>query len=570
MNKKFSIFIYIELVSSILFSIFSINFRFDLSILASVLSIAFTATLVYFSYVRLLRPLNANYVRLVRELSEYLPFVMLVSFILRRAGKFGTTYFYDVITVLLWIILTVSSFIISYYFLSDKRIKRLTESWNVKYIVQKKYKGYKRILFEVFSWIDALIQSVFTVLLVQIFILQLYEIPSESMVPTFLVKDRVLVSKIDAGPKFPLTDVGLPTFTKYKRGDIVVLRNPHYSIDRQSEVKSVVSQLVYMFTIMTVNLNKDDNGELKADPLVKRIVGESGEQLVMQDGILYARTKDDVQFKPVTTENNYAAWNISDLDKNTLDKVRITPLSKDEYKSMIDFEEFRRNYNLIEARNDVIQILNSLKQYLNKTYTSDFTIPSLYEFDLFKNVQSLSGEIITKKNGYEWFVSFLNSWISEIDTEKDIYSEANYKINVMSKVVLGKLVLKYANYIRNEVPYSSWVNDEELLDLYSQAEEINWYIQLINQRNMGIFPKNDEYGNPQYIPENCFFMMGDNRFNSLDLRHSYSEKLIELTTYDKNSVQYYSNVEPQYINKKYLLGKPLFRFWPTSRVGLIK
>lgn len=570
MNKKFSIFIYIELVSSILFSIFSINFRFDLSILASVLSIAFTATLVYFSYVRLLRPLNANYVRLVRELSEYLPFVMLVSFILRRAGKFGTTYFYDVITVLLWIILTVSSFIISYYFLSDKRIKRLTESWNVKYIVQKKYKGYKRILFEVFSWIDALIQSVFTVLLVQIFILQLYEIPSESMVPTFLVKDRVLVSKIDAGPKFPLTDVGLPTFRKYKRGDIVVLRNPHYSIDRQSEVKSVVSQLVYMFTIMTVNLNKDDNGELKADPLVKRIVGESGEQLVMQDGILYARTKDDVQFKPVTTENNYAAWNISDLDKNTLDKVRITPLSKDEYKSMIDFEEFRRNYNLIEARNDVIQILNSLKQYLNKTYTSDFTIPSLYEFDLFKNVQSLSGEIITKKNGYEWFVSFLNSWISEIDTEKDIYSEANYKINVMSKVVLGKLVLKYANYIRNEVPYSSWVNDEELLDLYSQAEEINWYIQLINQRNMGIFPKNDEYGNPQYIPENCFFMMGDNRFNSLDLRHSYSEKLIELTTYDKNSVQYYSNVEPQYINKKYLLGKPLFRFWPTSRVGLIK
>lgn len=570
MNKKFSIFIYIELVSSILFSIFSINFRFDLSILASVLSIAFTATLVYFSYVRLLRPLNANYVRLVRELSEYLPFVMLVSFILRRAGKFGTTYFYDVITVLLWIILTVSSFIISYYFLSDKRIKRLTESWNVKDIVQKKYKGYKRILFEVFSWIDALIQSVFTVLLVQIFILQLYEIPSESMVPTFLVKDRVLVSKIDAGPKFPLTDVGLPTFTKYKRGDIVVLRNPHYSIDRQSEVKSVVSQLVYMFTIMTVNLNKDDNGELKADPLVKRIVGESGEQLVMQDGILYARTKDDVQFKPVTTENNYAAWNISDLDKNTLDKVRITPLSKDEYKSMIDFEEFRRNYNLIEARNDVIQILNSLKQYLNKTYTSDFTIPSLYEFDLFKNVQSLSGEIITKKNGYEWFVSFLNSWISEIDTEKDIYSEANYKINVMSKVVLGKLVLKYANYIRNEVPYSSWVNDEELLDLYSQAEEINWYIQLINQRNMGIFPKNDEYGNPQYIPENCFFMMGDNRFNSLDLRHSYSEKLIELTTYDKNSVQYYSNVEPQYINKKYLLGKPLFRFWPTSRVGLIK
>ena len=45
--------------------------------------------------------------------------------------------------------------------------------------------------------------------------MQLYEIPSESMVPTFLVKDKVFVSKIDCGPKFPLTDVGLPDFRKY-------------------------------------------------------------------------------------------------------------------------------------------------------------------------------------------------------------------------------------------------------------------------------------------------------------------------------------------------------------------
>ena len=68
---------------------------------------------------------------------------------------------------------------------------------------------------------------IFTVLIFQIFLLQLYEIPSESMVPTFLVKDRVFVSKIDCGPKFPLTEVGLPDFRKYKRGDTIVLRNPH-------------------------------------------------------------------------------------------------------------------------------------------------------------------------------------------------------------------------------------------------------------------------------------------------------------------------------------------------------
>ena len=53
-----------------------------------------------------------------------------------------------------------------------------------------------------------------------------------------------------------------------------------------------------MLSLMTVNLNKDENGEMKADPLVKRITGLPGEQLVMQDGVLYVRTKDSDEFIP--------------------------------------------------------------------------------------------------------------------------------------------------------------------------------------------------------------------------------------------------------------------------------
>ena len=83
---------------------------------------------------------------------------------------------------------------------------------------------------------------------------------------------------------------------QYKKGDVVVLRNPHYRIDRKSEVKTVVSQIISMLTLTTVNLNTDENGQLKADPLVKRIVGQPGEQLVMQDGVLYYRTKDNDTF----------------------------------------------------------------------------------------------------------------------------------------------------------------------------------------------------------------------------------------------------------------------------------
>ena len=63
--------------------------------------------------------------------------------------------------------------------------------------------------------------------------------------------------------------------------------------------------------------------------------------------------------------------------------------------------------------------------------------------------------------------------------------------------------------------------------------------------------------------------MGDNRFNSLDLRHSndYSEKALAKS--DPLSITYYSLMAPQYINKKYIIGKPVLRFWPLGRFGKV-
>lgn len=569
-EKRFIIYNYVELISSILFTLVCISFKLDISLLAFPASLLMTGACVYFGYFKFIRPKDASHPLVYYKLVQYLPFILLFSFIVRRAGNEGTTFAYDVISVILWCLVFVSSLIVS-YFMNPKRIKTLLTSFKTQPEKKKKMTPGKKVLFEAIDWVDALVQAVFMVLLLQIFVIQLYQIPSESMVPQFLIGDRVAVTKLNCGPKFPLTDVGIPTFTKYKRGDVVVLRNPHYRIDRKSEVKSVVSQLVYMLSFMTVNINTDENGNLKYDPLVKRICGQPGEQLVMQDGVLYARTNASDEFKAVDLDNKFATWNLNALplkDKMGVQDLRMSPA---DYQQMLDLEEERRNFDLNVASFRANEIVSSVRKYAADDLTAAFTAPDLDNMNIFVAAPSIAGEIAYSEQGLQWFQNFMTSWINGMNEPADIYSQANFKMNVMMKMKFGELILRYSELFASGKTYGQLNEDEEAKKMLQDAYVMIWYVSgLLDERNMPVFPANASDGTPQYIPENCFFMMGDNRFNSLDLRHSNVSFEASLTQYDTLSLTYTSMMEPQYINQKLILGKPVYRIWPLNRIGTIK
>lgn len=567
--KRLKLFIFIELAAAAIFTLLNLSFHADISLLAFPLSMIYLAVTCWFLLKKLVFDTDGTYLYAAIKLNEYLPYFLFITFIIRRAGKTGTPFVVDVLAVISWFVIFVLAFFNSRVLYPEKNIK-IVQGWKI-IPVERKFKGFAKVVYEFVDWIDAFFWSIFTVLIFQIFLMQLYEIPSESMVPTFLIKDRVFVSKIDCGPKFPLTEVGLPDFRKYKRGDTIVLRNPHYSMDRKSEVKTVTSQLIYMFSLMTINLNKDTDGELKADPLVKRITGLPGEQLVMQDGTLYRRTASSDVFEPVQLDSKYAVWNLNSVNPKLKSNIQHFPFNTEKYQQMLDYEEARRNYDLASAE---FQAKELARQFYNlRVVNKDagkFTAPELYEGILFRNRMEIFKNMYLQEGGAEWLENFMTSWISSKNDVRDYYSESNYRLNVMAKIIFGKMMVEYAKYYSDGFDQSQWDSQKVIKGLMDEIELHYWYVQnLLDSRNMPLFPANDAAGNPQYIPENCYFMMGDNRFNSLDLRHSYDYKETALAKTDPLSISYYSIMSPQYINKKYIIGKPVFRFWPLGRLGKV-
>ena len=571
--KRILFFLYATVISALLFSVSLFTLSFGIEMCAFPLMLVFTAILAFMSLLRLKKQPSLRLVLAIRKFCEYAPFVAIVAFVLRRAGVSDTSYTLDFISVILWVaVLIFSCFVV--FFLKDKRMPFKFD--------QKKQKPsvIKRILLEIVDWLDAFIQAAFIVSFVNVFVFQLYGIPSESMVPQFLIGDRVAVFKTASGPSFPLSKVALPRIVSYKRGDIVVFRNPHYASGRKYEVKTFVNQLVYMLSFTTVNLAYDESGQMLADPLVKRVTGVPGEQLVMVDGVLYARTAASSTFAPVKLDAKFASYNLNELEPSLKRKVHDFPISNDDFKSLCEIEEKRKNLDIESAKLECLRIasqfnmlcteLGSFKPFLIGDWQNFVTGKDLWVYSLFSNIDNLTQRLMTQEGGALWFSTFMTNWTKNCPTgstpvAEDPYEDSMYRLNILMKLTVGRLVVHNVESYLKTGSISS--NDEERGKLMADAQDLYKYSLFNDSRNMPVFPANKD-GKPSYIERNEYFMMGDNRFNSLDLRHSYDQTLIPVTEADAYSLKYYSRLAPQTVNASRILGTTTLRFYPFNRFGL--
>jgi signal peptidase I len=522
------------------------------------LTLLFSAFCLFVMWRFLKAPDRKRFV-LLHKLLEYLPFVLFAGFVFRRSGASDGSFAFDLMSVILWLAVSVLDIVILFR-LSEKRVKKnfpsLPDAPTAK----------KSVAVQGLEWVDALVQAACLVLLIELFIFQLYAIPSESMVPEFMIGDRVFVLKTPSGPKFPLSDVGIPRMRDYQRGDIVVFSNPHFNDTKESRVRSFASQLVYMLTFTGVNINRDEFGEVKADPLVKRVTGVPGEKLMLVDGVLYNKHSGETGFKPVTEDASWAAWDLASLPRSELALVKFVPLSADAFSLLQSVESTRANVDTAalaaEARS-LVKRFAAIKRTADTVTTTPDLFPKTQReiVAMFQSNGDITRLLLTTNGGLAWFNDFMTGWI-DLPARANLYDERSFDIDLLMKMDFGRLIVRNAELFAANSTADQFAADEQRKTILMEADNYRFYMSLHDQRNMGEFPEGDKY-----IPANCYFMMGDNRFNSLDMRHSYDMHLAAVDPADPYSFVYRSNLAPQYVPVEKILGSASFRFWPLSRAG---
>jgi signal peptidase I len=155
-------------------------------------------------------------------------------------------------------------------------------TWRKRRQLRKKIKQQQKHV--VVDWIEAFLWAAGVVLLINQYALQAYQIPSGSMRDTLQLGDRIFVNKVIFGPELLPGLMKLPGFAEPERSEVVIFENPAY-ISRGTAFE-ILQRVLYMVTLSFVDIDRDEDGQPRAQFLIKRAVGVGGDRFRNRQGEL--------------------------------------------------------------------------------------------------------------------------------------------------------------------------------------------------------------------------------------------------------------------------------------------
>ena len=494
-----------------------------------------------------------------------------------------------------------------------------------------------------YEWVEPVLGAIIWVLIINHLLFQLYQIPTESMVPTFLIKDRVIVTKTQYGPSVPLTEFRLPAFSKPQTGQIVTFSSPEMD-DPESDLryKNVFTRIfqpfIYIITFTKVDIDSDEQGNPKARLLVKRVVGEPGEKLCILNDRVYKKTENS-DWRPMEEIPGQTEYGRTDLyyDENPLMHYqRINPAVRsltDRVEALVqnaDAEETERLLSgekerflsLISARgagvlSGQLDTVLSLLNQPNEELKSELT----YYLRYFSYINTLDASGSEKENLVELFGRTLArypavTWYGEVRELAYFLSREAQEPGWLDENILTAIELKGHP---SEDPYTSFMKKtnglykyyrllfynsllaspsasleeplaEEALNLYQEQspllpaglEELSAlgvFTDGLERPSTGGSPDYYNYfevmqfpaypeASGEYLGEEDYFLMGDNRYNSMDARLGRTTHSVSLDADDGGA--FGKKVEVSWdghvMTAKHIQGRVRAILFPFSRV----
>jgi signal peptidase I len=335
------------------------------------------------------------------------------------------------------------------------------------------------------EWLDAAVFAIVAATIIRIFLVEAYTIPTGSMEGSLLVNDYLFVSKVSYGPRVPMTPLSVPLvhntmpitggksyseavkwdyrrlwgFGDVQRYDIVVFNFPAGDtiMLEQPEMDYYQACRIAGREQIHSRFTLATRPVDKTDNYIKRCMGVPGDKLEVRQGVVYVNDKP-AQVFPHSKMNYRVVTNGSALNQDVLDEhgVEVRNITGNEYELFIE----NKDVPAIQKQPQVAQFIPVLMPPGQVGQVQDWTFP---------------------------------------------HDTANFKWNVdnFGPIVLPKRGMTVALTPQN-------------IALYRRAIEI--YEDNTYQEQNGQFIINGKPATTYTFKMNYYWMMGDNRHNSLDSR----------------------------------------------------
>jgi len=216
------------------------------------------------------------------------------------------------------------------------------------------------------EWLDAIVFAVIAATLIRTLFIEAYEIPTPSMEKSLLVGDFLFVSKINYGPRLPMTPIAfpfahqtLPVFNTQAYYDGLHL--PYFRLPGLEKIKNN-DVVVFNWPADTLPKRPVD----KKENYIKRCQGIPGDTLSVEMGQVYINGKPAMN--PPEGETSYkVTTDGSEFNHDRFHELGIVQehdVSEMDYPGGQDFRTFDENPNLFEYHLTHENYLN-LKQFGN-------------------------------------------------------------------------------------------------------------------------------------------------------------------------------------------------------------